>query len=198
MTSSCSTPNIPSFQTDRLILRELVESDAPSYSKYFINYEIVRNLAASVPWPYPADGVLNFFQSDILPFQGKDKWVWVITSHQEPEVVMGAIELIREATPANRGFWLGKEFWGKGYMTEAVEPINDYAFERLGFEKLIFSNAVGNKRSARIKEKTGARLVRTESASYVDPTLKERDIYELSKEQWKEFKSSKVKNHLSY
>jgi hypothetical protein len=40
-------------------------------------------------------------------------------------------------------------------MTEAVSPIMDYALEVLGFDRLIFSNAVGNERSRRVKEKTG-------------------------------------------
>lgn len=54
----------------------------------------------------------------------------------------------------------------------------------LGMSKLIFGNAVGNSRSARIKEKSGAQFVRREPAHYVDPDLKERDIYELTKETW--------------
>lgn len=183
-------PKIPTFQTKRLILRELQESDAPAYSKYFIDYQVIRHLAAYVPWPYPPDGVIQYLKSDVLPYQGKDKWVWAIALLEEPEELIGAIELIRNATPANRGFWLGKQFWGNGYMTEAVAPITNYAFEKLGFESLVFSNAVGNKRSRRIKEKSGALLVRTELASYVDPALNTREIYELTKHQWNEFKKS--------
>lgn len=73
-----------------------------------------------------------------------------------PKELIGAIELRRKGEPDNRGFWLAKKHWGRGIMTEAVIPVLEYAFNELGFEKLIFSNAVGNKRSHRIKEKTGA------------------------------------------
>ena len=54
----------------------------------------------------------------------------------------------------------------------------------LGFEVLVFANAVGNLRSRRIKEKTGARLLRTEPAEFVDPSFKDREIWELSKSEW--------------
>lgn len=175
---------VPTFHTQRLTLRELIESDAPAYQRYFVNYEVIRHLAASVPWPYPPDGVLSYIRSDILPHQGKDRWVWAITLRDHPEELIGAIELLREATPTNRGFWLGETFWGKGYMTEAVQPITDYAFEALGFESLIFGNAVGNQRSARIKEKSSARYLRTDPARYVDPALSQRELYELTKDTW--------------
>jgi len=57
---------IPSFNTDRLILRDIDESDIPSYQFYFSNYEVIRHLAASVPWPYPDDGVESFLKSLLM------------------------------------------------------------------------------------------------------------------------------------
>ena len=177
-------PQLPTFQTERLILTELQLSDAPTYTKHFINYEVIRHLSATVPWPYPEDGVLNYMTHDILPYQGIDKWVWKIALRDDPDELIGAIELVRKASPANRGFWLGQPYWGKGYMTEAVKPVTDYAFESLGFEKLVFSNAVDNRRSSRIKEKSGARFIRYEPAQYVDPAHTERALYELTKDMW--------------
>ena len=75
-------------------------------------------------------------------------------------------------------------------MTEAARPVTDYAFDVLGFEKLILANAVGNPASRRIKEKIGAVLVRKEPANYVNPGYTEREVWELTKECWKAFKTS--------
>lgn len=180
--------SIPTFQTSRLILRELVESDAPAYQKHFVNYEVIRHLTQAVPWPYPEDGVITYLRSDLLPNQGKDRWTWAIALSSKPEELIGAVELLRKTAPANRGFWLGQEYWGMGYMTEAVEATTDYAFDALGFEKLVFANAVGNTRSGRIKEKTGARFVRRENGLYVDPAYREQDLYEITKDEWREFR----------
>ena len=120
----------------------------------------------------------------LLP--GKEKWMWAITLKEKPEELIRAVELVKKANPANRGFWLGEPFWGKGYMTEAVIPITDYAFNELGFQKLIFENAVGNSRSRRIKEKTGAKYIKTVKNQYVDPELTEGELFELTASAWRE------------
>ena len=75
-------------------------------------------------------------------------------------------------------------------MTEAVKPVTDYAFDVLGFEKLVLANAVGNPASRRIKENIGAVFLRAEPAVYVNPDYTEREVWELTKERWKAFKTS--------
>lgn len=73
-------------------------------------------------------------------------------------------------------------------MTEAVSPIMDFAFNDLGFEKLIFSNVLGNIKSRRVKEKTGATLIGIRDANFVDPKLIQAETWELKKEDWFKFK----------
>ncbi|MBP9791646.1 MAG: GNAT family N-acetyltransferase [Rickettsiales bacterium] len=178
----------PTFRTERLILREITEADAPSYEENFVTYDVISQLSKAVPWPYPKDGVLEWIKNEILPKNGKDKWVWGISLKDKPNEIIGVVELWKEGKPENRGFFLGKRFWGQGFMTEAVKPVTNYAFDVLGFEKLIFANALGNNRSRRIKEKTGARLIRLEPAKYVSPDYTQREVWELKKEEWYKLK----------
>ncbi len=178
---------LPTFHTKRLILRAVTSMDIPSYQKYFSDYEIIRHLAVHVPWPYPDDGVKTFLESKIFPNQGKDHWMWGIFESSNPSLLIGCVHLWRQGKPEHRGFWLARPFWGKGYMTEAVWPVMNYAFDDLGFDMLIFSNALGNDRSRRVKEKTGARLVRVEPFKFVDPSLTASEIWELRKEDWLKF-----------
>lgn len=98
--------------------------------------------------------------------------------------MIGAVDLWREGCPENRGFWLAKKYWGQGIMSEAVEPVMDYAFNHLEFDKLTFANAVGNFRSRRIKEKTGAKFIGIEPAQFVDSQFTEHEIWELDKNNW--------------
>lgn len=181
----------PKFTTKRLVLKPVTEDDIPSYEKHFVDYEVIRHLASTVPWPYPENGVHDFVMKHILPKQGKDQWVWGIFLRQSPDELIGVVELWRPGRPENRGFWLGKKFWGQGIMSEAVVPINDFAFTELGFEKLIFANAKGNLGSRRIKEKTGATFIRVEPASFVDPIYNEHEIWELTKCDWIKYKKNK-------
>jgi RimJ/RimL family protein N-acetyltransferase len=180
--------DIPEFQTERLVLKAISLQDVDAYSKHFVDYNVIRFLSSVVPWPYPENGVEVFLKNIVLPNQGKDKWVWGIFLKENPEELIGCIDLWRKGKPENRGFWLGKKFWGKGIMTEANYPILDYAFKELGFEKLIFANAVSNIASRRIKEKTGCRLIGIEPASFVDPERTEHELWELTKEDWESIK----------
>ena len=188
-----SVPILPEFITDRLCVRGITLDDAASYEHNFVDYEVIRHLSHLVPWPYPAGGVYSFLQTLILPEQRINRWMWVLTLKEKREDVIGGLELWRDGKPENRGFWLAKPYWGQGLMTEAVVPITDYAFHHLDFEKLVFSNAVGNIRSRRIKEKTGARLVDIRPGQFVDPSLIEREIWELTKTEW-ELTRSKEKS----
>jgi RimJ/RimL family protein N-acetyltransferase len=169
---------VPSFETTRLILKPLSLGDISSYETHFVDYEVIRHLSAVVPWPYPRNGVSEFFQKVLLPPQGISRWSWGLLLKENPTEVIGCVELWRPGNPENRGFWLGRKYWGRGLMGEAVQPVIDYAFKDLGFDKLVFTNAVGNLRSRRIKEKTGARLIEVRPAKFVDPLYSQHEIWE--------------------
>ena len=175
---------IPVFETKRLFLRGVRLEDAASYEKNFVDYKVVQHLSHKVPWPYPKGGVKEFLQKEVLPNQGLTRWFWVFFLKENRDEVIGSIELLKNAQPGNRGFWLARQYWGKGFMTEAIAPVTDYAFEHIKFEKLIFAHAVGNDRSRRIKEKTGALYVGKQLEKFVNPNYKEVELWELTKQAW--------------
>lgn len=174
---------LKSFETDRLLLKELTSDHEADYAKGFVDYEIIRHMVARVPWPYPDGGVKEFFDTQVFPFQGKTLWQWGIFLKERPEVLVGSITL-RQSDVDNRGFWLAKPYSGRGYMTEALAPLTKHAFEDLGFDILRFSNAQGNERSRRIKEKAGARFVELKETKSVDPDYTHSEHWELTKEDW--------------
>lgn len=179
---------LPDFTTKRLLLRPPGGADIPSWQRNFADYEVIRNLQANVPWPYPEDGVKSHLEEQILPRQGKDKWVWVICPIGRPEEVIGSVEIRRTGDDPgledNRGFWLARDYWGKGLMSEALVPVMNFAFNELGFTAMVLSNAARNRRSARVKKRHGARLVATAPGRFVDPDFTEKEIWEITKEEW--------------
>ena len=175
---------IPEFHTKRLLLKGISIDDADSYEKNFVDYDVIRFLSRQVPWPYPSGGVRTYLEHVILPFQGLSRWTWGIFRLEHPKDVIGCVDLWRKGIPEHRGFWLAKKYWGQGYMLEAVHPITEYAFTSLNFQKLIFSNAVANIASRRIKEKMGARFLGRRPSQFVDPTCTEGELWEILKEDW--------------
>lgn len=56
---------------------------------------------------------------------------------------------------AEIGYWLAKNFMGKGIMTKAVQALIDYAFKVIGLHRIEIGTAVGNEKSSAIPERLG-------------------------------------------
>lgn len=109
MTSDSTNPvpstTIPTFKTNRLILRGVEKKDIPAYQKYFADYEVILHLTATVPWPYPDNGAQTFLEESIFPRLGQDLWFWGLFEKKNPDELIGSILLLRQGKPENRGFW---------------------------------------------------------------------------------------------
>jgi [ribosomal protein S5]-alanine N-acetyltransferase len=181
---------VPTLFTERLELRPVTEADADACERHFADYEVIRHLSSAVPWPYPEGGALAHIREVVLPAQGRGRWVWGLHLKGDDSGLIGVIDLWREGRPENRGFWLGRAFWGQGYMMEAVIRVTDFAFDELGFDQLVFSNAVGNRRSHDIKARTGARIVDVIPRQFVDPAYTHSEIWRLTKAEWQAWRRS--------
>jgi [ribosomal protein S5]-alanine N-acetyltransferase len=156
----------PTIQTERLILRPLALSDAPAIQRHFNNWNIIKNMATVVPWPYPDDGAETFVKQQVEKIAaGEETYQWVLVLRSGPGEAIGNIRFdARVDHPkGNRGFWLAEPYWNRGLMTEAVLSVNDFAFRTLGVESFHVCNVASNEASRRVKQKTGA-----EFAGYIE------------------------------
>lgn len=62
------------------------------------------------------------------------------------------------------GFWLGKSYWGKGYMPEACKKLMEYCFEIMKLEKVWCAYSTFNEKSRRAQEKCGFRFAYLDEA----------------------------------
>ena len=60
------------------------------------------------------------------------------------------------------GYWIGRQFWGKGYATEAGERLLRHAFEDMNSNAVWCCYYDGNERSKRVQEKLRFTYVRTD------------------------------------
>ena len=63
-----------------------------------------------------------------------------------------------ELKVAEIGYWIGKEFQGKGIMTRVCRYLVDYAFSKLNIDKIEISAAEKNLRSRAVCERIGMQL----------------------------------------
>ena len=182
----------PALETARLFLRPLELTDAAQTQVLFPHWEIVRYLAARVPWPFPPDRAHNYYRDVALPaIQRGDEWHWSLRLKTNPAQLIGTIDL-RKTKNENRGFWLGLPWQGQGLMTEACDAVTDFWFDALQFPVLRAPKAILNKASRRISEKQGMKLVATEERDYVCGRLPS-EIWEIAAEEWRANKSSRLR-----
>lgn len=160
------------FETQRLMLRPLTPDDAPAmFKNWASDPEVTRFLS----WPAHKDE-LETFQLlaawDCL-YQNHDNYRWGICLKETGELI-GSISLFEcEQTPAaavcealqldtthgswEAGYCIGRAFWGKGYITEALRAVRDFWFLQVGADWLCCCHAEENTASGRVMEKIGMR-----------------------------------------
>ena len=69
--------------------------------------------------------------------------------------MIGRIELRIEGHRVELGYVMTKSFQGKGYMTETVRAIIDWAFQQPSIYRVYATTGVDNIASQRVMEKTG-------------------------------------------
>ena len=176
----------PTIQTSRLILRPLAPSDAPAIQRHFNNWNIIRNLATVVPWPYPDDGAEIFVRRELEKIAAGERiYHWVLALRPGDGEAIGNIHFrpMADSPTDNRGFWLAEPYWNRGLMTEAISAVNDFAFNTLGIEQFYVCNVVSNEASRRVKQKTGAEFVGyVELAHHNGQSKSER--WRVTRENW--------------
>ena len=178
------------LQTNRLILRPWKEADAESLYEYA--KDPLVGPAAGWPEHKSVEESLNVIK---YVFNGPECYA---VCRKEDGGVMGAAELklYGKSELAGRedecelGYWIGRPFWGRGYIPEAARELIRRAFEDLGMRAVWCGYYEGNRKSGRVQEKCGFRYHHTDRNRAV-PLLGETRISHaslLTKEDWRKIR----------
>lgn len=144
------------LETTRLILRPLSLTDAPSLQSVASVREIADTMI-SIPHPYPDGEAQRYIHRQIAEFETEHAFTFAIYL-QSDRVFSGIIEIRdidRAHAQAELSFWLATELWGKGYMSEALQPIIRFGFETLDLNRLYAYHMVRNPGSGKVLAKNG-------------------------------------------
>ena len=183
----------PILKTDRLILRPVSFDDAPAIQKYFNNWNIIQQLPKEVPWPYPEGAAEYYMKEDLFPrIESGDTHSWVLALKEGDGEAIGSIEFrLKKARDGNRGFWLAEPYWRQGLMSEALFPVHEFVFGALGVTEFTVCNAIGNDKSTRVKEKTGAVLEGIIDLPHHNG-MDQAELWSVTKDSWERVKDSKT------
>lgn len=147
------------IETERLILRPWAESDAESLFEYAKDPDV----GPIAGWPAHTS-VENSLDVIRKVFNGGECYaICEKTIDGKNLKAIGAIELklnghtdmTERDDECELGYWLGKPFWGRGYMPEAATRMLQRAFEEIGMTTVWCGYYDGNTKSKRVQEKIG-------------------------------------------
>ena len=152
------------IETARLILRPWNEKDADSLFKYASDPDV----GPIAGWA-PHTSVAESLEIIRTVFAAPEVYAVVLKETGEAVGCCGLIfgDNVNDARhrEAELGYWIGKPYWGRGLMSEAVLAILKRGFEVLGLDVIWCSHYDGNIRSKRVIEKAGFIFDHTNSSS---------------------------------
>lgn len=145
----------PIFETERLILRPITLDDAEACFSWNSDERVAKYM--SYPRCTDISQTIDWIKSTLIDEQ---EWNWAFVLKAENKVIgtggIGPNKFIE-------GYWgigynLHYDYWHKGYCTEAMRAIVDFAHNELGVNKICSNHAIDNPRSGKVMEKLGLKF----------------------------------------
>ncbi len=147
--------NFPILQSDRIILRETLESDVAEMLVMRSDRRIMKYIDRE---PAKTDeDALNHIRK-IRDMQHTNTGIsWVVSLKDDPKLIgtLGFWRFEPENHRAEIGYGLHYDFHGKGLMSEAIKLALDYGFGPLGLHSVCANINPENKESEKLLLKTG-------------------------------------------
>ena len=141
------------LETERLLLRPPDFRDVPAITSWIGDYDVSKNLA-SVPYPFRESDAHDFVAHAIEGRARGEKFDFAL-EQKDGVRFMGCCGVRLKDGRFRLGYWLGKPYWGHGYMSEAAKKVISFAFHDLKATSVTAGWFHDNPASGRVLEKLG-------------------------------------------
>ncbi len=147
------------LETRRLILRQIEIRDAEDM---FNNWASDPEVTKFLTWPPHAslEVTKKTVENWINSYSNPAFYNWAIELKGEGTVV-GSISTVRmneNVESADIGYCMGKAWWGRGIMAEALCAVVDYLFAEVGLNRIAACHDKNNPNSGRVMDKAGMQV----------------------------------------
>jgi len=146
----------PVIELDRIILRDMRIDDVHDFLHYASAKE-VKLYVSDIDWPQTIEEATKEYMYWASLYSTRSAIYWAI-EHKKHKKLIGTCGFNYWNMHHHRGeisYDLSYEYWNKGYMTEAINAICDFAFERMDIHRLQATVLDFNIGSYRVLEKAG-------------------------------------------
>ena len=139
------------IETERLTLKKLGKANKKRLIDLIGDFRVSETLS-NVPYPYTNEDA-EYWLNSVNASEFK-------LSIFRNSILIGGIGLTPEADGyCEFGYWLGFEYWGKGYATEACNSLLNYAKTNTSYKNFKANVYKGNTASSKVLEKVGFRQI---------------------------------------
>lgn len=149
---------IPAIETDRLLLRRLRMSDLRDMYAYASDPAVAEHVLWHAHTSLSDTKVQ--LRGAIRQYRRGDPSSWAIMLKSTGHMVgtIGFMWVNAEHQTGEIGYSLARSCWNQGLMTEAVQAVLGFAFDRLGLNRVEAQHETTNPASGRVMQKCGMRL----------------------------------------
>ena len=144
------------IETERLILRPFTMADAePMYRNWASDPEVTKFLT----WPAHSSIQVSEEVLECWCAQTEDpenyQWAIVLKEVNEPIGSIAVVKLKNNIESADIGYCIGRDWWGKEIMPEALRALINFLFKAVGCNRIAACHDVSNPNSGRVMQKAG-------------------------------------------
>lgn len=141
------------LETDRLLLRPPTIGDAPRISRLTSDWDVAKT-TLNIPHPNTLEDVEAFIGRIAEGIEAGNDYTFALFQKDSGDLIgMMGIHRNSRHDRAEIGYWVGKDYWGQGYATEACQRIVRFGFETINLNRVEASYFVHNPASRRVMEK---------------------------------------------
>jgi ribosomal-protein-alanine N-acetyltransferase len=141
------------FRTSRLTLRRPTLDDAQAiFEEYAADPDVTKYLVFK---PHTEVETVRVFLRELMAaVEEGARFPWAVTLTGTDRLI-GMLEIRIDGMGANIGYVLAKQYWGRGYMPEALRAVVEWAMGQPEIYRVWAFCDVDNQGSARVMEKIG-------------------------------------------
>ena len=175
--------DLPALETERLILRKMTLNDVEAVFAYASDPEVSRYTLWETHRSIEDSRAFLKLTTQKYENGGEPDWGIVYKGNGCLVGVCGLVNWEAEHARAEIGFVLSREYWGHGFMPEAVRAMFRFGFERMNLNRIEARCIAENAASARVMEKAGMVYEGTlRQREYIKGAYRDIKLYAILKE----------------
>lgn len=177
--------DLPTLETDRLLLRKISPEDADDFFEFASDLQV----ALYTTWnPHQSvEQSRQTIKSILAKYETGEPGAWGITLKTSPKLIgyCGLSHWEPDHRKASLFYFLERAYWGQGLVTEAVRALLDFGFERMDLNRIGANGHPANRATFKVLAKAGLQYEATYRQDFIkNGEYEDSEIWSILRREW--------------